>query len=170
MIAQPVLCRYEGEGEFKAVSPHRSREADKHYVIGEEYELAPVEQRSMGRHRAYFAQVREVWRNLPDEMLKRWPSETKLRKHALIRSGYCTSSSFICRSHAEALRFAAFLAPIDDYTIVEAEGTTVFRYVAESQSVRNMGKNRFNASVDAVLDWIPKLIGVDRAELERHAA
>jgi hypothetical protein len=169
---QPVRLRYEGEGQFVPASPHWGRIADKDYTIGEVYNLEPREDRSMGRHRAFFAQVNEAFANLPESVSnEQWAlSPDHLRKYALIRTGFCNSQIHPCGTRAEALRLQAILKPIDEFSIVEIRGTTVTRYVALSQDIRSMDKAQFNASAEAVLDWIAKTIGVERAALDKAAA
>ena len=167
----PITARYEGDGIFAAASPHWARYADKHYIIGETYDMEARLERSGASHRAYFAQINEAHANLPKELAERPEYQTPdhLRKTALIRTGFADSTTFPCGSQ-EATRFAAFLRPIDSFSIVDVNGTTVTRYVARSQSYRSMGKDEFQRSKDATLDYIAALIGVTREALEKAQA
>jgi hypothetical protein len=63
-----------------------------------------------------------------------------------------------CRSHAEALRVAAFLRPIDEYAVVNVSASTVVMLTARSQSARAMDRKTFEASKTAVLDYIASLV------------
>jgi hypothetical protein len=74
----------------------------------------------------------------------------------------------VCRSNAEAQRFAAFMKPIDEWAIIEVKGSTVTRYSAKSQSERAMGKVDFEASKNDVLNFAASLIGVTRPQLEHQ--
>jgi hypothetical protein len=162
----PLVFQWDGE----AMVPAHSRLADRHFVIGETYTLVPREDRSAASHRHYFASVAEAHNNLPESWALRLPTSEHLRKYALIKAGYCDSQTLIARSAASARDIAAFLRPIDEFSIVTVEGCAVTRFTAKSQSERAMGKKDFQASKEAVLDIISELIGVDRRELDRARA
>ena len=133
------------------------------------YRLAPYEERSTVSHSHYFACLNDAWANLPDEVAWQYPTAEKLRKTALIRTGYTDERSTVCASNAEALRIAAFIRPMDDYAIVTVKEAVVTIYTAKSQSYRAMGKQEFQKSKDAVIEWISNLIGVATDDLERNA-
>jgi hypothetical protein len=141
------------------------RRADKRFVVGQKYLIDPDEERSEASHRQFFAAVREAWMNLPDRFADAFPTETHLRKHALIRCGFRDETSILCASKAEALRVAAFVKSSDEYAIVTVQGALVTRWTAKSQSQKAMGKAQFQESKDKVLDWIAKLIGTDTQTL-----
>jgi hypothetical protein len=163
----PLFFRWEGDC-FKPILRH-AKECDRRYVIGEHYALDEVQERSSKSHAAYFAAVNTAWQNLPDELAEKWPTAEHLRKHALIRCGFYDKTSIQASSRAEALRLAAFIRPIDDYAIVTVNGSLVERYTAKSQSYRAMRKDEFQASKQAVLDWISSLVGTDAASLAKNA-
>ena len=54
---------------------------------------------------------------------------------------------------------------MDDYAIVSADATTVTVYTAKSQSMKAMGRRKFQKSKADVLALIEKLIGVDPGSL-----
>lgn len=159
---------FEWTGE--AMVPMRPKIADKLYVIGERYLLTEQHERSAKSHAAYFAAVNTAWQNLPEHIAERFATSEHLRKHALIRCGFHDKTSLQASSRAEALRLAAFIRAIDDYAIVTASGSLVERYTAKSQSYRAMPKGEFQASKQAVLDWIAGLIGTDAAALAKNAS
>lgn len=161
----PIVFDWDGE----VMKPRHPRIADRHFVVGMEYVLAPVEDRSMRSHRHYFASINEAWQNLPEALAERFPTAEHLRKYALIRAGYRDERSIVASSKAEAQRLAGFIRPMDDFAVVTVNGAVVTVYTAKSQSMRAMGKADFQASKDAVLDVIAKLIGVETSELERNA-
>lgn len=130
------------------------------YMVGDTYTLIEHLERSSASHAHYFASVNDGWMNLPEEHAERFPSAEHLRKFALIRTGYSDSHTLVCSSKAEALRVAQFMRPIDEFAVVTVQGTTVTRFTAKSQSYRAMGREDFQKSKDAVLDYIAGLIGV----------
>jgi hypothetical protein len=163
----PLFFRWEGDG-FKPI-PRHAKECDRRYTIGEHYALEEVQERSSKSHAQYFAAVTTAWQNLPDHIAEQFPTADKLRKHALIRCGFHDKTSILASSRAEALRLAAFIRAIDDYAIVTVNGSLVERYTAKSQSYRAMPKGEFQASKQAVLDWIASLVGTDAGTLARNA-
>lgn len=164
----PLPCRWTGEA-FEPASPHWARQADRHFVVGQIYPLEVRESRSSASHNHFFAAVAEAHRNLPEAAAERLPTPDHLRRFALIKTGHRDERSIVCASHAEALRVAAFVKPMDDFALVVTAGATVSIFTAKSQSVRAMGKAEFAASKDAVLAYIASLIGSDAKTLAQNA-
>jgi hypothetical protein len=162
----PLAFRWDGEALF----PLRPVLADKHFVAGETYCMVEHHTRSMNSHRHYFSAINDLWQTLPDHLLEEYPTSEKLRKTALIRKGYHTCQDHVCGSKAEAQRLRAFVAAMDEYAIVIAKDAVVRVYRAMSQSQKAMGARDFQASKQAVLDFIEDLIGAERGTAERSAA
>lgn len=132
--------------------------------------------RSMNSHRHQFAWVKEAWASLPEAVQDAPWAETPetLRKHALIATGYHQSYTLDCGSQAAAARVKAALTAAEagkhGYAVGRVRGPVVTIWTPESQSVRAMGRERFQASKSAILDWIAAQIGLTGHELERGAA
>jgi hypothetical protein len=169
-MSGPVLLQWNGEA-FQPANRHWARECDKRFVVGEFYTLAEHNDRSRNSHRHFFAAVNDAWRNLPEQYsgLPFAESAEHLRAYALIRTGYCDAHTIVCSTKAEAMRLAAFIRPIDAFSVVDVKEATVTRYVAKSQSMRAIGKEEFSASKSAVLDFLDDLIGVERGTTQRNA-
>ena len=167
--APPVPLAYHGEGTFKVTSPYWANLADRHFAVGEVVSMIRHEHRSSASHNYFFAAVADAHANLPDDIAVRFPSPDSLRRWALIQAGFCDQHTFACASKAEAQRLAAFIKPIDEYSVVVAKEATVTRYTARSQSMKAMGKKDFELSKEGVLDAIAKLIGTSRKALEASA-
>jgi hypothetical protein len=165
--APPIWMTYEGDG-FKLLPGYSQKLADKHYVIGEKYRMLNEHERSAKSHRHYFACIKDAHSNMPESMLELHPSPEALRKHALIRTGYCDQNTFVCASAAEARRMAAWLTPVDEFCIIVSARNVVTRYTAKSQSVKAMGNVVFQLSKDAVLTWIAEQIGTTKTALEAN--
>ena len=165
----PIVFDWTDEGVMRPKCGF-SKLCDKQYVVGESYRLEVVEQRSMQSHNHYFAVVEEAWRNLPETIADRWPTAEHLRKWALVQAGYRDEATFVCKTKAEALRFAAFMRSLEEYAVVVVDRCIVTRCVAKSQSLRAMPGKEFQASKVAVLDVLAKLIGVSSEDLKRNAA
>ena len=165
MNTPPLIFQWDGE----AFIPKHPKLADKHFVVGETYPLVVQEERSHATHAHYFAALNEGWQNLPEEDAERFPTSEHLRKWCLIKAGYSDLSSIACSSAAEAQRVAAFVKPMDAYAVVIVRGASVQVYTAQSQSMRAMGKEVFQASKQAVLDIVDSMCGVERGTLSREA-
>lgn len=163
----PIPMDFDWDGE--AMVPRRPKLADRYYVVGETYRLAPYEERSMRSHRYYFASVNEAHKNLPDDLAERFPTADHLRKFALIKAGFRDERSIVAGSKAEAQRLAAFIKPMDEYAVVTVREAVITVYTPKSQSVRAMGKKAFRESADKVLDVISAMIGTDSDTLQRNA-
>ncbi|MFB0491992.1 hypothetical protein ABIE45_004578 [Methylobacterium sp. OAE515] len=164
-----IPCRYDGEGAFSAATPHWRHTADKHFVIGETYNLAHQEQRSRNSHNHYFAELTDAWRNLPERWAERLPTVDHLRAYALIRTGFADSATFVAASAKQARDLAVFMKPRDLFSVVTVEAATVTVWTAQSQSMRAMGKARFQDSKSKVLDYVAAMIGTDRDALAQNA-
>lgn len=166
----PLLYRYEGEGVFHPTSAFTARKADDVYVVGANYRLAEWQDRSDKTHNHQFAYVHEAWRSLPEKYAaKPWAqSPEHLRKFALIRCKFCNTDTYVCASKAEAERWARNLRPLDEYSIVTVQGTTVYRFTAESQAKRSMGAKRFQEAKQAIIEFLEDLLDVERGTLEKQ--
>ena len=167
-VSVPMIMRWNGCA-FEPIGKRVKEQCDAEYVIGRSYRLQTVEERSEASHRHFFAALHEAWANLPADLSERFPTSERLRKFALIKSGFATQRQIVASSRAEALRLAAFVAPMDEYALVETRGAVVTVWEAESQSMRAMGKKRFAASKDAVLGFCASLIGVEPETLREEA-
>lgn len=164
-MSAPQVFRWDGE----AMRPLRPQLADRDFVIGETYRLAEEHERSGVSHRHFFAAVNEAWMNLPAHLAAQFPTSEHLRKYALIKAGYFDGASHVCGSKAEAQRLRAFVAPIDDFSVVDVREATVTVYRAKSQSTKAMGREQFQESKDRVLDVLADMIGVAVADLHKRA-
>jgi hypothetical protein len=167
-MTSPALFTWQGDG-FTPL-PRFAKQCDRDFVIGDTYRLAEIEDRSQKTHNHFFAALHEGWLNLPEHLAERFPSAEHLRKWCLIRAGFSDSQTFTCASKAEALRMAAFIRPIDEFSVVTVAEATVSHFTARSQSMRAMGKEEFGRSKQAVLDIIAGMIGVAPAALEHAEA
>lgn len=166
-MTAPLTCTWDGE----AFRPLRrfAKMADHRFVIGEEYTLVEHQERSAKTHAHYFACVTEAWRNLPDQLAERFPTSEHLRRYALIKAGFADQRQLVASSHAEALRLASFVRPLDEYALVMVDARVVNVWTAKSQSVRAMDKAEFQDSKTKVLDVLAGLIGVAPAALAKHS-
>ena len=161
-IDHPLIYRWNGNA-FEVLHRHQ-KAADAEFVVGETYRLEQIKERSAKSHAHFFAALNAGWLNLPETMVDSFPTSEHLRKHCLIKAGFCDKRSIQCSSKTEALRLAAFVKPMDEYAIVTVTGSLVTVYTAQSQSQRAMGKENFQKSKQAVLDLIDTMLDVPLGE------
>lgn len=162
----PIAFTYDGE----ALIPRIPRLADKHYVVGETYMMAPWEDRSAATHKHEFAWLHDAWQNLPEDIAVNFPTEDHLRKRALIDAGYYDEKIVDAGSKAAALRVAAFVRAMDDFALVFVRDHFVIQRTAKSQSRRAMKRKEFQASKTAIMEIISNMIGVTPEQLQRARA
>jgi hypothetical protein len=150
-MTAPLTYEWTDEGVMRPLARF-AKLADKQFVVGLTYPMVVAEERSIASHRQYFAALHEYWLNLPEPEAERFPTEEHLRKWCLIKAGFADERSIVCSSKAEALRLAAFIKPMDTYSVVDVREATIRVYTAQSQSMRAMGKKDFQASKQAVLE------------------
>lgn len=152
MSGDLIQCVWTGAA-FAPSTPFQARLAADRFGEGEVVAVSAENERSAKSHRHYFAALKDIWLNLPERCAsEQWAqSPEHLRKYLLIRAGFCDTHTLPCSSAAEARRVAAFMRPVDEFSIVLAREATVVRYVAKSQSAKAMGAKAFRASKDAVL-------------------
>jgi hypothetical protein len=167
MSDQPILMRWTGEA-MEPVSSFWASRADRQWVVGETYPMVKHQDRSQATHNHEFAAIADLWASLPERYRDEpWAqSPEHLRKFALIMCRYCDTQTYPCNSRAEAERWAKNLRPLDEYSVVKVEGTTVYRFTAQSQAKRAMGAKLFGESKRAILEYIEDLIGADRGSSE----
>jgi hypothetical protein len=145
----------------------------KAFGEGEIKWLEEVFERSPESHKHYFACINEAWKNLPDDLALQFATPDRLRKHALINTGFFTMLSYPCDTAGEAVRWGQNLAREfpDDEVSMRNDGKSyiVERRMAASQSYKSMSKRKFQESKDKVLGFVSKMIGVSSDELGRNA-
>lgn len=167
MSGAPLIFSWQGDG-FTPL-PTFARESARRFIIGQKYKMEVVEDRSEKSHSHYFAALHDAWLNVPESQRERFPTETHLRKWALIQAGFRDERTFVARSKSEAVRLAAFIKPLNDYAVIVASECVVTVMTAKSQSRAAMGNKDFQASKTAVLEVVARLIGVAPETLKANA-
>jgi len=162
---RPGALPFEWDGEALIPRKGFARRADAMFVIGQTYVMSEEQERSNASHRHYFVSVSEAWNSLPDHLAERFPTSEHLRKYCLVKAGFADHRQIVCASKAEAQRVAAFIKPMDEYSVVTVNDAVVTVFTPQSQSVRAMGAKTFQDSKQKVLDIIADMIGVTPATL-----
>jgi hypothetical protein len=164
----PVEFEWTDDGTMRPL-PRFAKTCDKQFVVGERYNLEVIEERSSATHRHYFACVHDAWLNLPHEIAERFPNQERLRRWALIKTGFANEQSMVCETVVDAARFASMLGRMNEDAVVVCRGRTIKIFTAKSQSMRSMDKAEFAASKTAVLDLLAEMVGTSSAELQASA-
>lgn len=171
-MTSPLIFEWTDDGVMRPL-PRFARLADKQFCVGETYPLAVQEERSGISHRHFFASIHEAWLNLSDELATEFTSSERLRKRALIATGWFTERRLVASSPLEARKFAAFLMRgAGDGVLISVTGNIVIERTAKTQATRgpeSMRKDEFQKSKQDVLDFISGLIGVDVKTLAANA-
>lgn len=173
MSKHGTLIQWEWDGELMVPMKRFQHLCDREFVIGERYKLEAVEERSWASHRHQFAWLRTAWENLPEDLCDQpyAHSAENLRKHALIKTGFCYVSVMEFGSKAAAMRAVPkmqLLATIaHGYCILVPRDTSVQILTPHSQSVSKMGKAEFQRSKEAVLEWVAQLLKTTPEDLTK---
>lgn len=168
-MSRPVLMRWNGNSMEPA--NHRWADlADREYVIGKVYSLAPYEERSTVTHNHFFACVSEAWSSLPEVYNGRFSDADELRKYALIKAGFSHRTTTVCATPEEAHHVAALVKPLDEYAIITIHDTTVVKFTPKSMSSIAMDAKEFQRAKSAVLEILSEMIGTTADALGKAAA
>jgi len=167
MTYAPIVWRWDGEAMIPL--SRFARRADETFVVGECYQLEPIDEVSQKSRGHYFAVLKECWQNLPENLADQFPTVEALRKKCLIKAGFRDERSIVTLTNSEAQRVAAFIKPLDDCSIVLVKNNVVLQYTAKSQSQKAMGRKEFQASKDGVFRILNELVGLPSGALEREA-
>jgi hypothetical protein len=165
----PISFGWDGDAMVPA-SRRFAIQADKQYVVGENYTLVPVEIRSMESHRHFFASVRNAWENLREDIADEFPTAEHLRAWGLVKSGFADKTIIKCASNDDAIELAALAKGTGKIRIVEVSGKIVTIWTPHSQSMKAMGKQRFQESKQKVLDVLAAMVRVEPETLASQAA
>lgn len=168
MSTQPILFTWDGD----VMVPWRrfTNTCNKQYVVGENYRLGEIEERSMQSHRHEFAWLREAWMQLPEDIADLYPTEEHLRKRALIEAGYYHEQAVDAGSNDVAIRVAEAFRIREEFSLVIINGPAVLIRTAKSQSRRAMKRQEFQESKTAIMEIIAAMIGVTPDQLQKHSA
>ncbi len=162
MTTPPLKFIWTDDGFFAPVHPQF---AERHFVGGQIYTLSETRDRSDASHSQYFAVIQWAWDNLPEDVSEQFPTPEDLRARALIATGYAKSRQFVASTNAQAIKLAAFIGFGHDYSVVSVHETIVTELTAQSQSYKAMGREVFQKSKDAVVDYCAAMCGVSVDEL-----
>jgi len=168
MKMRPVVFAWDGDNMVPL--PRFKKLCDKQFVVGEEYPLEQVENRSMVSHNHFFASVHEAWMNIPESLAPRYPTSEHLRKWCLCQVGCCDEANYVLDTPKDAKSMAAAIRRADEFAVIVVKGNIVRVYTAKSQAMHSMRKGEFQEAKTAVLDLLASMVNIKRSELEKAGA
>ncbi len=97
-----LSCQWDGEA-FRPL-PRFAKVADQNFTIGETYTIAEVQDRSRNSHNHYFADLKNAYDTLPENIAKEFENFEHFRARGLIECGFYNQREFVCSSNREAHR------------------------------------------------------------------
>ena len=153
------------------MKPLHSKLADQHFVIGEQYVLSEMRDRSDTSHGHYFACIAYAWVNLPDEHVDKFPTTEHLRSRALIACGYHGARQVVLHDARDALKMAVELTDNgDSFDVVTVVDNIVTIVKPTSQNYKSMDRKTFQKSKEDVIDYCAAMIGMTSVDLARAGA
>ena len=152
---------------------------------GSEHVLQPFEPRNMNMHKACFAELNDLYQNLPETVfyltdadgklltdehgnrVRRFSDVEHFRHWLLIEEGFC--DVFECENLKQAQALARWLR--DPFVQVKRDRGTG-KYVvkrADSQALDDMSSQRFKDSMDAILARARSFVGVTKGASRGNA-
>ena len=162
----PAPLMFSWEGDCMRPWPRFQRAADAQFVIGRSYRLQEVFEHSSRSQAHWHACIGEVFKNLPETMVDRFPSQEHFRKWVLVQCGYATERVIACATLAEAHRVMALAAQMDEYAVVSRSGSSVSIWVAKE--TKRMLKKDYQEMKDKTLGFMAGLIDVTPGDLAKH--
>lgn len=168
MSGLPLLFTWDGEAMWPRAAFRK--EADRQFVVGETYRLGEIADRSDASHAHQFAFINEAWKNLPERLAADFPTANHLRKRALIETGFFHETILDVGTPEAAVKVATTLRAKDEFAWIVVRGGVVVMREAKTQKRTAMDKAEFQASKDAILEWVSQLIGVEPGALQNARA
>lgn len=154
---------------------------------GSEHCLAPFEERNMAMHKATFAELNDLYNNLPETVWYRtdsdgrfilgdlgdkevrFPTVDHFRYWLLIEEGFCTEWVNEAKNEREARKTAKQLRVRLTHARIRVDGDKVIVREAESMRIGEMGAARFKDAMDAILARARSYVGVTASVSRKNA-
>ena len=143
--------------------------AERQFGAGGEHVLEESAERSMASHNHYFAELNDLFQNIPHNMEARWPSLNHFRRWLLIECGWFLEKEFDMASEKHAKALGTFVRTNDAFARISIHGHKVIVRTARSQSMKAMGKDDFMRSKNDVFNLASQLVGVKRSDANKNA-
>ena len=167
-MTAPAPLMFLWEGDCMRPWPRFQRAADAQFVIGQSYKLQVVVEHSSKSQAHWHACIGETFKNLPDDLADKFPSQEHFRKWMLVQCGYATERVVACATMVEAHRVMALASQLDEYAVATRSGATVSIWTAKE--TKRMLKKEYQEMKDKTLTFMAGLLDVTPDELANHGA
>lgn len=168
-----LRARFDGEA-FRPLDKFMP-EVRRTYATGSLVVIDADYPENMAANRAYHAEIRALWQNLPETLDVHYPRPDHLRKRALIKTGYYTANSVALKTAEEARVVAGIMKPLDEFSVVIVRDNVIRIFRPRSQRLRHNDEDAVKMDADElrqsrkdVLEFCRKIVGVNAAEARRH--
>lgn len=157
-----LRLRHVAHGQWAAANS-RDLAQSREYPLGAVVAFDEHEEASDAHRNWWFAVLDKAWRNLPDDLRRRFPDKDALRAHVLIKAGWCNSVEFVADSDDKVATVAASLRWTEPYAIVQRVGDVGFAYWPKSQ--KGMSRTQFKDVTNRGVMVLAEMLGVDPVAL-----
>lgn len=162
-MSAPLHYRWTGQ----AMTPTRPEKAMREFEVGRVYALVQHEEISAVSRSHQHAELRDLWKNLPETISHLYPSPQHLRKRALVEGGFYDEEIVDCGTPEVAASVGALTRRHDDFAVIFVRDHLVIVRTAKSQA--KMNRKEFQASKEAVLEICREMVGVSKEVSQANA-
>lgn len=167
-MTEPILLLVEFDGAvFRPVNPRVRDRCAELFETGETYRIEISDNRSAESHNAFFAAIARAWRNLPDNVARKFPSAKHFRSWLLVQNGFADERQVVCDTEDDARRFAAEARLLDSYAVIIVRNNVVTIYTAQSMAAKAMPRKTFEIAKQLLIAQAAEMIGISAAELSQ---
>lgn len=151
-MIRPVQFIWTDEGVMKPL-PRFKTLCDRQYAVGEEYALGPIDNIPSKSRAGFFVDLHNAWSTM-QEGDNRFPSETHLRKRALIAAGWATHTQTVLDTPKDAQKSKIMLNRVEEYALVTIGGCVVDVWIAKSIANGQITAEQWRVVKPKALAWI----------------
>jgi len=168
-VSRVVYSVYLGKGKFEVRAPNYIRDLDDTYRVGAHVKLTTTQPRSHKQLNYFFAWLREVFDNLPEDCPVHVRDAEHFRAWLLYKTGHAHVWSFD-RSAVTKETVSILRRMSSKHLFFEATESLVFVYEPESIAMATMTKEAFTKFFNEAKELAEILIpGLDHKALEARA-
>lgn len=162
-MSAPIAWAWDAEAEVMRPMRRFLERCRRELCDEQRYVLEPVDEAQSARDRAYHAELRDLWSNLPETLSERFTNPTDFRRWLLCECGYCDTSKLAFANAKSAVAALPFLQA--GGALVGVTGAIVVVKQAWSQRIRGgMDRETRLKSYSDTLDLARSIIGANRSE------
>lgn len=163
----PIVYVWDASVGAMLPEPRFAARCAGQFVDGESYVLEEPDFGAGAKRRWFFAELRQAWKNLPEAISSRYPTERHFRCWLMVHTGHCTQSDFALDSAKDAKELAAQIRKRSPYSVIRVEGASVRCW--DALEIKGMREDVWRPMSRDVTDMARSMIDVTRDEMRRAA-